>query len=114
MMFRIVGEKIKLVKEGGESESWSDFVEALSDDDKDGAYGIFDFHTEAGEGRILEKIIFVAWSPDTLPVKSKMLYGSSREGFKSELGSGIAYVIQATDIADLEEDVVTAMVVKGR
>mmetsp|Transcript_4280 Transcript_4280/g.7495 ORF Transcript_4280/g.7495 Transcript_4280/m.7495 type:complete len:147 (+) Transcript_4280:77-517(+) len=115
LIFRIdKSEKIKLVERGNKSSSWSEFVEALSKDDKDGAYGLFDMHAEGPDGRLLDKVIFVAWSPDTLPVKAKMLYGSSREGFKSALGSGIAYTIQATDISDLEEDDVTAMVVKGR
>ncbi|GBG31409.1 ADP-ribosylation factor [Hondaea fermentalgiana] len=114
LVFRIVGEKIELTDEGPEDKTWEDFIEELSKDEKDGAYGLFDFHTEGPDGRILQKIIFVAWTPDSLPIKAKMLYGSSRESFKSELGSGIAYVIQATDVSDVDEAEVTEMVVKGR
>jgi len=114
LIFRIKNEKVVLTEEGAASETWSDFIEKLSSDEKDGAYGLFDMHCSGPDGRILQKVLFIAWSPDSLPVKAKMLYGSTREGFKSTLGSGIAYTIQATDISDLEEDDVTAMVVKGR
>lgn len=114
LIFRIQDEKIVLTKEGHEDETWGDFLEALSEVDNDGAYGIFDFHCRTDDDRILMKVLFVAWSPDTLPVKPKMLYSSSREQFKSELGSGIAYSIQATDISDLDEEEITEMVKKGR
>jgi hypothetical protein len=49
-----------------------------------------------------------------LPIKKKMLYGSTRESFKGQLGGGIAFTIQATDISDLDEDEVAEMVRKGR
>jgi hypothetical protein len=67
------------------------------------------------EDRKLQKIIFVAWAPDTgLPVKAKMMYASAREPFKQQLGSGLAYVIQATALDDLDEDDISEMVKKGR
>ena len=86
------------------------------------------------EDRKLQKIIFVAWAPDSgLPVKAKMMYASAREPFKQQLGSGLAYVIQATGLdgallgmlcwcgtdplcanTDLDEDDISEMVKKGR
>ena len=42
------------------------------------------------------------------------MYASAREPFKQQLGSGLSYVIQATDLADLDEDKITEMVIKGR
>jgi hypothetical protein len=54
-------------------------------------------------------------TPDSnLPIKKKMLYGSTRESFKSALGGGIAFTIQATDIGDLDYDEIAEMVKKGR
>jgi len=115
LIFRIVKEEIQLTDSAPAGTSWSDFLEALTKDESDGAYGIYDYKVETDDGRQLAKIIFVAWTPDNgLPIKKKMLYGSTREGFKSALGSGIAYVIQATDIADLDEDEISEMVKKGR
>jgi hypothetical protein len=87
----------------------------LTGDPKDGAYGVYDFKITTKDDRKLEKIIFVAWAPDSgLPVKQKMMYASAREPFKQQLGSGLAYVIQATDIADLDYSAIAEMVIKGR
>ena len=115
LIFRIVGEKIVLTKAGGPDDSYDQFLSELTSDPKDGAYGLFDFKASTPDGRILQKIVFIAWAPDTgLPVKQKMMYASAREPFKQQLGSGLAYVIQATDHADIDFEVVNNMVIKGR
>mmetsp|Transcript_41615 Transcript_41615/g.54814 ORF Transcript_41615/g.54814 Transcript_41615/m.54814 type:complete len:145 (-) Transcript_41615:73-507(-) len=113
IIFRIKDEKIKIDKKGAHTETWEDFVDALAAEEKDGAYGICDFHTTNLEGRQFDKIIFVQWTPDTLPVRSKMLYGSTCEAFKGELGNGIAHAIQASGVDDLDEDDIVSMVTKG-
>jgi len=65
---------------------------------------------ETLDGREQQKLVFVAYTPDSLPVKQRMLYGSTRESFKSELGSGIHYTVQASSIDDLDLDrIVSAM-----
>jgi len=115
IVFRIKAEKIQLCEQGAADASWDDFLNVLTSNPKDGAYGIFDFKASTVDGRLLQKIIFVAWAPDSgLPIKQKMMYASAREPFKSQLGSGLAYVVQATDLADLDQDKMMEMVVKGR
>lgn len=115
ILFRIKNEKIVLAETGAPDASWQDFVDTLSSNPKDGAYGLFDYHVTTGDGRMLQKIIFVAWAPDVgLPIKAKMIYASAREPFKQQLGSGLAYVIQATSLADLEEETISNMVIRGR
>ncbi|KAH9259488.1 hypothetical protein BASA81_002531 [Batrachochytrium salamandrivorans] len=115
LIFRIKDEKIVLCETGSETASWSDFVETMSSNPKDGAYGIYDFKVKTPDERLLQKIIFVAWAPDSgLPIKAKMIYAAAREPFKQQLGSGLAYVIQATDMAELDEKTIADMVVKGR
>jgi len=114
MVFRILDEKIRLAEQGPEGASWQDFLGVLQHNAKDGAYGIFDFKCETKDGRKLQKLVFVAWSPEGLPVKQKMMYASAREPFKSQLGSGLAYVIQANDLSDLDEAAISDMVIKGR
>jgi len=42
------------------------------------------------------------------------MYASAREPFKQQLGSGLSYVIQASDLADLDEGLIKDMVIKGR
>jgi hypothetical protein len=115
ILYRIANEKIVMAEEGPAGLTWQDFLNALTSNPKDGAYGIFDFKAETPDGRKLEKIIFVAWAPDSgLPIKQKMMYASAREPFKQQLGSGLSYVIQATDLADLDEEKIAEMVIKGR
>lgn len=115
MIFRIKDEKIQLSEQGAAAATWTDFVDALTGNPKDGGYGIFDFSVTTGDGRKLQKIIFIAWAPDSgLPVKQKMMYASAREPFKQQLGSGLAYVIQATAFDELDEETVKEMVIKGR
>eukprot|EP00511_Aplanochytrium_stocchinoi_P003759 CAMPEP_0204842796 /NCGR_PEP_ID=MMETSP1346-20131115/47601_1 /ASSEMBLY_ACC=CAM_ASM_000771 /TAXON_ID=215587 /ORGANISM="Aplanochytrium stocchinoi, Strain GSBS06" /LENGTH=148 /DNA_ID=CAMNT_0051981827 /DNA_START=126 /DNA_END=572 /DNA_ORIENTATION=+ len=111
VIYRILNKdtEIDIDEKGDWDASWDDFVDALANakDEKGkgkGAYAIFDFDAETADGRVQEKLVFVAFTPDTLPVKQKMLYGSTRESFKSELGSGLALVSQASSLDDLEQD----------
>ena len=104
-----------MCEQGKPDESWHDFVSVLTGNPKDGGYGIYDFKVTTKDDRKLQKIIFVAWAPDSgLPVKQKMVYASAREPFKQQLGSGLAYVIQASDLAALDYDEIEQMVIKGR
>ncbi|THG11762.1 hypothetical protein TEA_026058 [Camellia sinensis var. sinensis] len=49
------------------------------------------------------KIFFIAWSPDTSRVRSKMIYASSKDRFKREL-DGIQVELQATDPTEIGLD----------
>ena len=111
LIFRIQAEKIVLKEQGTADATWQDFVDTLTRDPKDGAYGVFDFAATTKEGRQLQKIVFVSWTPDSgLPVKQKMMYASAREPFKQQLGSGLAFVVQASDLSDLAYDKIAHMV----
>ncbi|KAK8926578.1 Actin-depolymerizing factor 7 [Platanthera zijinensis] len=71
-------------------------------------YAVFDFDFFTEENVPKSKIFFIAWSPDTSKVRSKMLYASSKERFKREL-DGIQVELQATDPSEIHLDVI-----KGR
>lgn len=94
------------------AKTWDDFLDSLSSNEKDGAYGLYDFHAEGKDGRVYDKVIFVLWCNDMLPIRAKMLYGSTSESFKSTLGTGIAHYIQATSFDDLDIEDVTKAIVK--
>jgi cofilin len=82
-------------------QAFDDFVASLPANDC--RYAVFDFEYEkngCGEG-IRNKIIFVAWSPDSAKVKSKMLYASSKDALRKRL-EGIATEIQATDSDEIK------------
>ncbi|VYS70910.1 unnamed protein product [Arabidopsis thaliana] len=67
-------------------------------------YAIFDFDFVSSEGVPRSRIFFVAWSPDTARVRSKMIYASSKDRFKREL-DGIQVELQATDPTEMDLDV---------
>ncbi|GMJ08458.1 actin depolymerizing factor 3 [Hibiscus trionum] len=50
------------------------------------------------------RIFFIAWSPDTSRIRSKMIYASSKDRFKREL-DGIQVELQATDPTEMGLDV---------
>ena len=56
---------------------------------------------------------FVRWAPDTAPIKSKMVYASSKESIKRSF-NGIGAEIQGTDYAEVSYDSVLEKVSKGR
>lgn|ERR1712087_236375 len=119
VIYRIIDDKeIDISVKGEWDATWDDFVDKLEEKDakgkKQGGYGIFDFDAETADGRTLAKLVFIAYTPDDSPVRNKMLYGSTRESFKGELGSGLAVVIQASSISDLDEDKVREKVISTK
>mmetsp|Transcript_2652 Transcript_2652/g.2999 ORF Transcript_2652/g.2999 Transcript_2652/m.2999 type:complete len:148 (+) Transcript_2652:208-651(+) len=105
VIYRIVNDdkNIDVAEKGAWESSWDDFVDKLANAEGQGGYGIFDYDIKVGD-RALEKVVFVAYSPDTLPIRQRMLYGATRESFKSELGDGLSLVIQASSLDELEQE----------
>ncbi|KAH8147228.1 uncharacterized protein LAJ45_08706 [Morchella importuna] len=69
-------------------------------------YAIYDFEyeLEGGEGT-RNKLCFYAWSPDDAPVRSKMVYASSKDALRRPL-TGIHAEIQGTDFSEVSHEVV--------
>ena len=104
-----IDEKLKQIiveKLGEPALNYEDFVINLPADEC--RYAIFDFDFFTEENVPKSRIFFIAWSPDTSKVRSKMLYASSKESFKREL-DGIQVELQATDPSEIDLDVI-----KGR
>ncbi|KAG0466473.1 hypothetical protein HPP92_018053 [Vanilla planifolia] len=79
-----------------------DFIATLPTDEC--GYAIFDYDFVTEENCQKSKIFFIAWSPDTSRVRSKMIYASSKDRFKREL-DGIQVELQATDPTEMGLDV---------
>lgn len=58
-------------------------------------------------------VVDVRWSPDIAPIKSKMVYASSKESIKRSF-NGIGVEIQGTDYAEVSYEAVLDKVSKGR
>ncbi|TVU18259.1 hypothetical protein EJB05_34348, partial [Eragrostis curvula] len=104
-----IDEKKKMVvvdKVGEPVLNYDDFAASLPANEC--RYAIFDYDFVTEENCQKSKIFFIAWSPDTSRVRSKMIYASSKERFKREL-DGIQVELQATDQGEVGLDVI-----KGR
>ncbi|XP_020595358.1 actin-depolymerizing factor 7-like [Phalaenopsis equestris] len=104
-----IDEKLKQIiveKLGEPTLNYDDFITHLPANEC--RYAIFDFDFFTEENVPKSKIFFIAWSPDTSKVRSKMLYASSKESFKREL-DGIQVELQATDPSEMDLEVI-----KGR
>ncbi|GER40046.1 actin-depolymerizing factor [Striga asiatica] len=96
IVFKIddIMQQVTVEKAGTASETYEDFSESLPEGDC--RYAVFDYDFTTDENCHKSKIFFIAWSPDTAKVRTKMLYASSKDRFKREL-EGIQVELQATD-----------------
>lgn len=101
-----IDEKKKMVvveKVGEPVLNYDDFAASLPANEC--RYAIFDYDFVTEENCQKSKIFFIAWSPDTSRVRSKMIYASSKDRFKREL-DGIQVELQATDPTEVGLDVI--------
>nr|QPZ44568.1 actin-depolymerizing factor [Hemerocallis fulva] len=101
-----IDEKAKQViveKLGEPVSSYEDFTASLPADEC--RYAIYDFDFVTAENVQKSRIFFIAWSPDTSRIRSKMIYASTKESFKREL-DGIQVELQATDPTEMDLDVI--------
>ncbi|MQL74741.1 hypothetical protein Taro_007097, partial [Colocasia esculenta] len=101
-----IDEKLKQVvvdKLGEPTLGYEDFTASLPENEC--RYAIYDFDFVTEENCQKSKIFFIAWSPDTARVRSKMLYASSKDRFRREL-DGIQVELQATDATEIGIDVI--------
>ncbi|EYU36258.1 hypothetical protein ABFS83_14G250700 [Erythranthe nasuta] len=96
-------QKQVLVEKLGEPvQTYEDFTANLPADEC--RYAVYDFDFVTDENVPKSRIFFIAWSPDTAKVRSKMIYASSKDRFKREL-DGIQIELQATDPTEMGLDV---------
>lgn len=93
------------------AESYDDFLEELPENEC--KYAVYDFEYELGnnEGK-RNKIIFFQWSPDTAPIRAKMVYASSKDALRRAL-NGVSTDIQGTDYSEVAYDSVLERVSRG-
>ncbi|KAG6716906.1 hypothetical protein I3842_04G071600, partial [Carya illinoinensis] len=103
IIFKIENQTVVVEKLGNPDETYEDFTESLPADEC--RYAVFDFDFITEENCQKSKIFFIAWSPDTSRVRSKMVYASSKDRFKREL-DGIQVELQATDPSEMSLDIV--------
>eukprot|EP00873_Tetraselmis_striata_P033565 jgi/Tetstr1/453829/TSEL_003993.t2 len=97
-LFKIQGSQVVVDTVG--SGDYQDFLSALPPTDP--RYAVYDFFLTSSEGRKLNKLVFVLWSPDGASVKNKMMYSSTKDFFK-ELLDGVSCDMHADDLDDISE-----------
>eukprot|EP00917_Polyrhabdina_sp_WS-2016_P018625 GHVP01040028.1.p1 GENE.GHVP01040028.1~~GHVP01040028.1.p1 ORF type:complete len:151 (-),score=29.85 GHVP01040028.1:307-759(-) len=87
-------------------EMYNEFADKLPKNDC--RYIVYDFEFDRGnqEG-MRNKISFIVWSPDTSPIRKKMLYAASKDAIRRSL-DGIAVEVQATDEEEVSFQTVKA------
>lgn len=100
-----------VVEKKGKAESYDEFVNELPENDC--RYAVYDFEFELpnGEGK-RNKIVFYTWSPDSSPLRSKMIYASSKDALRRAL-NGVAVDVQGTDFSEVDYDTVLERVSRG-
>lgn len=95
-------KKIEVVHRAEPSQCYDDMVGMLKDAEQNGEcrYAVFDAEYKKGD-QTLNKLLFLAWSPDNAKIKQKMVYASSKDALKRALGEGLGVEIQANDHGDL-------------
>ena len=77
---------------------WSKLVDMLPSDDV--RYVIADVNYNTLEG-VRTEMVFIAWAPDTAPIRRKMLVTSSQNALKSVL-VGVHNLVQANFYPDID------------
>ncbi|KAF8468279.1 hypothetical protein BDZ91DRAFT_656526 [Kalaharituber pfeilii] len=111
IIYKLSDDKRNIEVEATSSESdYDSFLSALPENDC--RYAVYDFSYEldGGEGK-RNKLVFFSWAPDGAPVRSKMLYASSKDALRRAL-TGIGAEIQGTDASEVAWDSVLEKVSK--
>ena len=92
-------------------QEYDAFLEKLPENEC--RYAVYDFEYDigGGEGK-RSKIVFFTWSPDTAPVRAKMVYASSKDSLRRAL-NGVAADVQGTDFSEVAYDAVHEKVSRG-
>ncbi|KAH0855774.1 hypothetical protein HID58_084035, partial [Brassica napus] len=96
-------QEVQIEKLGNPEETYDDFANSIPENEC--RYAIYDFDFTTEDNCQKSKIYFIAWSPDTSRVRSKMLYASSKDRFKREM-DGIQVELQATDPSEMSLDII--------
>lgn len=112
VIFALNASKTEIIVEETSTETdYETFLEKLPENDC--KYAVYDFEYEigGGEGK-RSKIVFFTWAPDTAPIRSKMVYASSKDALRRAL-NGVSTDIQGTDFSEVAYESILDTVSKG-
>eukprot|EP00244_Chara_vulgaris_P015115 TRINITY_DN9989_c0_g1_i1.p1 TRINITY_DN9989_c0_g1~~TRINITY_DN9989_c0_g1_i1.p1 ORF type:complete len:140 (-),score=25.21 TRINITY_DN9989_c0_g1_i1:65-484(-) len=92
-------------KLGGEGDGFEDLVAALPENES--RYAVYDYDYITTDNCEKSKIIFIFWSPEKTPVRTRMVYALTRNQVREEL-DGVQIELQATDVSELDIEIIKA------
>jgi cofilin len=94
----------------GGGGAYAEFTSALPD--LECRYGVYDYEYSSADRGTFHRLVFVSWAPDNAPIKTKMMYASTKDFFKA-FCDGVGAELQATDRDELAEEGMRERVVSG-
>ncbi|KIK38246.1 hypothetical protein CY34DRAFT_809543 [Suillus luteus UH-Slu-Lm8-n1] len=92
-----------VVDKTSENPDYEEFVTNLP---ADGCrWAVYDFSYKLEDGSQRNKLCFFSWSPDTAPIRAKMVHASSKDALRKSL-DGISVEIQGTDQTEVAYETV--------
>ena len=99
VIFKVEHEQITIDRVAEAEATYTDFVGMLPSNDP--RFCIYDYNYQNEEGHARSKLLFIFWSPDTVPPRTKMVYATGVKGFVRRF-QGIQKEIQATDMSEVQ------------
>ncbi|XP_070581430.1 uncharacterized protein [Ptychodera flava] len=111
VILRVSDDNKKIITEATvETGSWEDYCKNMPADEC--RYGVYDFNYVLPDGGARNKVVFIAWAPDTANVKKKMVFSSSKDALIKKL-NGIQHIVQASDKDELDYEEIKDKISKG-
>ncbi|KAG5263402.1 hypothetical protein AALO_G00264460 [Alosa alosa] len=96
---KIVVEEGREILQGDEGDPYTKLINMLPSDDC--RYALYDATFETKETK-KEDLVFIFWAPDSAPLKSKMIYASSKDAIKKKF-TGIKHEWQLNGLDDIKD-----------
>lgn len=103
VIFKVEHEQIVIDHVGDANASYTDFIAHLPSAEP--RFCVYDYNYQNEEGHPRSKLLFIFWSPDTVPSRTKMVYATGVKGLVRRL-QGIQKEIQATDLSEVQAQAV--------
>ncbi|KAF3094654.1 cofilin [Orbilia oligospora] len=103
IIYKLNETKTQIIVDKASTET--DYEAFLTDlPENDCRWAVYDFAYKLSEGEgERNKIVFISWSPDNAPVRSKMTYSSSKDALRRAF-NGVGAEIQGTDYAEVSHE----------
>ncbi|KAJ6012432.1 hypothetical protein N7522_002787 [Penicillium canescens] len=105
-------KKTIIVEKTSESEDHDAFIADLPETECRFAVKDFLYESDPAEGA-RNKILFITWTPDNAPIRSKMVFAASKDALRRSL-NGIQAEVQGTEHSEVSYETILEKVTKRK